>query len=237
MQQQKQQLPETEDWQVRLAKNMIQMDWKESDPVFVNLPLEEVLLFLFTQSQQDRHQQQQRRHLYLFGVLSPLLVAYWLLIKNQTFFILLPVLASVFLSLNYLAFPMAQSVRIHRIDKLIGQLLPQCRDAKLLVSLLRFRPQSIVAHRNLLDKALIRILIPMGGEAVFALPFELRTELAQLAEQRETPQDLSIVILLALTSARDGNVQPVLRRLSKDARSLHLREVAAECLREFSATP
>ena len=103
MQQQKQQLPETEDWQVRLAKNMIQMDWKESDPVFVNLPLEEVLLFLFTQSQQDRHQQQQRRHLYLFGVLSPLLVAYWLLIKNQTFFILLPVLASVFLSLNYLA--------------------------------------------------------------------------------------------------------------------------------------
>ena len=53
----------------------------------------------------------------------------------------------------------------------------------------------------------------------------------------KTPLDLAIVILLALTSARDGNVQPVLRRLSKDARSLRLREVAAECLREFSASP
>ncbi|WP_395143068.1 hypothetical protein [Armatimonas sp.] len=74
----------------------------------------------------------------------------------------------------------------------------------------------------------------MGGDDVFALPFELRAELALLTEQRETPQNLAIVILLALTSARDGNIQPVLRRMSKDARSLRLREVAAECLREFS---
>lgn len=77
----------------------------------------------------------------------------------------------------------------------------------------------------------------MSGEAVFALPFETRAELARIAEDLSTSLELAVVILLALTSARDGNVQPVLRRLSKDARSLRLREVAAECLREFSAAP
>ena len=238
MQQQKQERQtQAEDWQVRLAKNMIQTDWQESDPLFVNLPQEEALLFLFTQSLKDRRQQQQRSHFYLFGVLISLLLAYLLLIKYQTDFILMPILFSVFLSLNYLAFPMTQGVRIRRTNKLLGGLLPQCRDAKLLVNLLRFRPPSTLAHRNLIDKALTRILIPMSGDEVFALPFALRAELATLAEQRETSLDLSIAILLALTSARDGNVQPVLRRLSKDARSLRLREVAAECLREFSASP
>ena len=134
-----------------------------------------------------------------------------------------------------LRYPGLGHTRWQRVESELVRALEQCQTPSLIRRLVSERAKAEEKLQQTMDKTLMRILARMSGDAVFALPFALRIELATLAEQRETPQNLAIVILLALTSARDGNVQPVLRRLSKDARAPRLHEVAAECLREFSA--
>lgn len=237
---QQQQLTQTDDWQTRLAERMASDEWKGSDPVLAEIGPESAALFLLKQVQEDRKPLQ----------------AYWVIQIPAYILVLLMMLYSVFstdisrtqnriiviiLTVIVLNNPLlsekqkSAKKRAARLRDALISTLPVCRAPDLLEHLLKERPFAKGALQRTVDDSLVRILTPMSGEAVFALPFPLRAQLATLAEDPLTPQNLAIAILLALTSARDGNVQPVLRRLSKDARSARLREVAAECLREFSA--
>jgi hypothetical protein len=246
MQQQKQ-LTQNDDWQTRLAERMASKGWK-ADTVLVHLSPETMMTFAVKQISQDRP----FYYLYftwqwVLGPLSFFMLLYLVYVLGYIFkfselqlakfFTLVIILfpAWVFLQCRYTPKMLLHPWRRYkRLRTLLPKIVPLCTSSDILPTLLANRTRHASPS---VDSALTRILTTMGGDEVFALPFVLRAELATLAEQHETPLDLSIAILLALTSARDGNIQPVLRRLSKDARSLRLREVAAECLREFSATP
>ncbi|WP_309720263.1 hypothetical protein [Armatimonas sp.] len=243
MQQQQKPLPQTEDWQNRLAERMASKEWKDNNPVLESLTQEEIICFFLNQRREDRQRLFRYRTIrVLIGIVccivgfslpeQPKFLKYLgSFLQSSCLVIMLSdggLLGARFLPL---------STRLSRIESLLPRYLVGCHDPALLPKLLRERPQLSKNLQKASDNTMAHILIAMGGDEAFALPFELRAELATLAEKHETSLDLSIVILLALTSARDGNVQPVLRRLSNDARSLRLREVAAECLREFSTSP
>jgi hypothetical protein len=241
MQQQKQ-LTQTEDWETRLIERMASKEWKDTDPVLAILTPDEIIAFVLQQRQADK--QFVRRYRFkriLFGVICIAIATNLpssFTFKNYFYFFLMLGLLLIFAEGGVLEKRfLPRYLRLERLEFLLSQTLPQCYDLTLLMTILDSHHHFLLKTRQTVSTALTRTLTLMSGDAVFLLPFELRVKLATLAEQRETPLDLSIAILLALTSARDGNIQPVLRRLSKDARSLRLREVAAECLREFSATP
>lgn len=225
--------------------------WKENDPTLQELTSDEIVVFALEQEQQDRQAYLLFRvwkwllwPLCFCVTLSLLLLIGWLLsvsdLQQAKVFTMTLIFfpAWVFIA-DYTAPSRLRAAqrRRARLHSLLQTHLPQTSAATALPTLLRTRARLPVPLRQSLDRGLVHLLTPMSGEAVFALPFETRAELARIAEDLSTSLELAVVILLALTSARDGNVQPVLRRLSKDARSLRLREVAAECLREFSAAP
>lgn len=249
---QQQQIPQDTNWQARLEERLTSQDWKKDDSILASLTPEEITTFALQQIQSDRP----GYFLYFAWqwVLGPLIffvVLYLVLLLGYFLKFSELQLAKFFTSaiiffpgwiflLNYFA---PRGVlhpwrRYARLRALLPKILPLCTSADILPTLVANRGR--YASKSI-DAALVRTLTPLSGEAVFALPFALRAELAQLAEKTrpldspQIPENLSIVILLALTSARDGNVQPVLRRMSKDGSTPRLREVAAECLREFSA--
>ncbi len=254
MQQQKQ-LTQNDDWQMRLAERMASKEWKDRDPILESLAEDERAFFILTLI---CHDQKWLRRGWLLNPANLFLI--WLIglclcfpyipnpsVSETLKIIMNGCLLGIFLLFLIEFFKRNSWQKVTRrhacTAKVLKAALAQTSHSDILTPLLQFRPHLRTKEQQVTDDALMHILTRMSGEAVFALPFELRTELARLAEHTRpmdtprTPENLSIVILLALTSARDGNVQPVLRRLSKDARSLRLREVAAECLREFSAAP
>lgn len=240
----------TSDWQSRLSERLSSTSWKDTDSVLANLPPEEAIATLQTLLIEDHR----RLRLYwlinigtgLFQVGLPLFLILWMLQSMDLPFWLFPILGSL-LTLGVLLIPRTSKLSLERsctrcrnAYSAVQRLLPVCRSAESIPILLSFleavQKTPRLLHQDLewsIQKAIGQILIRLGGEAVFSLPFELRRELAQRAEEPDVSPDLAVSILLALTSARDGLIQPVLRRLSRHARNARLKQVATECLQEF----
>lgn len=244
--QQQQLQAQPDHWERRLAERIASKNWKDNDPVLASLTPEQAVEFLLARQQKDNLLVKQYWLFQLFIKPTAIFVATMLtFLLLEHFQVKTNIIKAVFFGQFFWSFftespftppePLAAQRRQQRLNLLLAEYLPHCTSPELIPLLLEAHTRLPKAQRLYLENALTRILTPLGGEEVFALPFPLRAQLATLAEDPLTPQNLAIAILLALTSARDGNVQPVLRRLSRDARSARLREVAAECLREFSA--
>ena len=248
MQQQQQILP---DWQSRLWERLASPAWKDTDSVLANLPPVEAIQILQTLLANDH----KRLHWYwlvnisgsLLQVGLPTFLVLWILQSLSLPFWGYPLLGSLFgMVIMLLPRPGKLSLersctRCRNAYSTIQRLLPKCHSPEAIPVLLSFLEAAQKTHRPLhqdlewaIQKAIRQILIRLGSEDIFALPFALRRELAHRAEQPDISPDLAIAILLALTSARDGLIQPVLRRLASDAWSSHLKQVAAECLQEFN---
>lgn len=241
MQQQRQIPPDA--WQTRLAERIASKAWKDSDPVLASLTPEQAVEFLLAQQQGDRPLVKKYWRFQLLVKPTVSVVGYVLILLTMKHFHI-PYIKGIFLIQLILGLftespftpkkSLAAQRRQQRLNLLLAEYLPHCTSPELIPLLLEAYVHAPMSQRLLLERALTRTLTPLSGEAVFTLPFALRAQLAVIAEEPLTLQDLAIAICLALTSARDGNIQPVLRRMSRDARSVRLREVAAECLREFS---
>lgn len=247
--QQQQALP---DWQARLSERLSSPTWKDTDSVLANLPPEEAIATLEALLVTD-HRRLRRYWLIniltsLFQVGLPLFLITWMLQSLVLPFWVFPVLGSL-LTLGVLLLPRTGKISLERnctrcrnAYATVQRLLPECRSPEAIPVLFSFleavQKTPRVLHQDLdwaIQKAIGQILLRLGGDAVFALPFALRRELARRAEEPSVSPSLAMATLLALTSARDGLIQPVLRRLSRDARNPQLKQVALECLKEFGA--